>query len=135
MAEDVQSLKVIGEGTVLELDTDKVPLVRSGTGTEFNGEGGSVIGQTLELGVVFCDLGHVEERDDGLVGGLDEQDLEGVAVERDALQSSEDGMHGGAASDYDKMNQKTPKRAGLPDAYRYRFRPYGSQRRSCPRAS
>ena len=24
------------------------------------------------------DLGHVEERDDGLVGGLDEQDLEGV---------------------------------------------------------
>ena len=96
MAECRQSLKVVGVGTVPELDTDEVPLVRSGTGTDFNGDGGSVIGQTLELRMGLHDVGHVEERDDWLVGSLDEQDLEGVPVEGDALQSSEDGVHGGA---------------------------------------
>jgi len=135
VTKDAQSLKVIGEGTVLELDADEVPLVRSGTSTDFNSDGGSVIGQTLEPGVVLRDLGHVEERDDGLVGGLDEQDLEGVPVEGDALQSSEDGVHGGASSDYEEMNQKTLETAGLPDTYRYQFRSCRSRRRSCPRAS
>lgn len=71
MIEDVQSLE-LGVGTVLELDADEVPLVRSGTGTDFDGEGGSVIRQTLELGVVLHDLSHVEERDHGLVRSLDE---------------------------------------------------------------
>jgi len=135
VTEHVQSLKVIGVGTVPELDADKVPVVRSGAGTDFNGDGGSVIGQTLELGVVLRDLGHVEERDDGLVGGLDEQDLEGVTVEGDALQGSKDGVHGGATGDCRQMNQKTIKTVRLTDTYHCQLRSYRSQRRSCPRAS
>ena len=39
MTEYVQGLKVIGGGTVPELDTDKVPLVWSGTGTDLDGDG------------------------------------------------------------------------------------------------
>jgi len=105
VTEDVESLKVIGVGTVPELDADKVPVVRSGAGTDLNGDGRGVIGQTLKLGVVFRDFGHVEERDDGLVGGFDEQDLEGVPVEGNALQSGEDGVHGGATGNYEKMDQ------------------------------
>ena len=104
VTEDVEGLKVVGVGTVPELDADKVPIVRSGAGADLDGEGRGVIGQTLELGVVFRDLSHVEERDDGLVGGLNEQDLEGVSVEGDALQSREDGVHGGATSNYEEMD-------------------------------
>ena len=101
VTEDAQSLKVFGVSTVLEFNTDKVPLVRCGSGADLDGEGRSVIGQTLKLGVMLGDLSHVEERDDRLVRGLDEQDLEGVRIEGDALQSGEDGVHGGATSDYE----------------------------------
>lgn len=107
MTKHGQSLKVIGLGTVLELDADEVPIVRSGTGADFDGDGGSVLGQTVEVGVVLGDLGHVEERDHGLVGGLDEQELEGITVEGNTLQSGEDGVHGGATGDYNDMGQKT----------------------------
>lgn len=42
---------------------------------------------------------HVEQRDERLVGGLDEHELERVAVESDALQSIEDrGEHGTASN-------------------------------------
>ena len=58
---------------------------------------------------MLCDFGHVEERDHGLVGGLDEQDLEGVLIEGNALQSGEDGVHCGATSDYEGKNKKTVK--------------------------
>lgn len=135
MTEHVQSLKGIGLSTVPELDADEVPVVRSGTSTDFNGDGRSVIGQTLEVGIGLHDLGHVEERDDGLVGGLDEHDIEGVGVEGNALQSGEDGVHGGATSDCERMNQKTVKTASPSGTYRYRFHSYRSRRRSCSRAS
>ena len=135
MTENVEGLEVIGGSTVPELDADKVPVLRSRAGADFNGEGRGVIGQSLDLGVVLRDLGHVEERDDGLVGGLDEQDLEGVPIEGNALQSGEDGVHGGATSDYEEMDQPTVRIASLPRTYRYRFRSCRSQRRPCPRAS
>jgi len=61
VTEHVQSLKVIGLSTVSELDADEVPVFRGGTSTDFNGDGRSVIRQTLELRVGFRDLGHVEE--------------------------------------------------------------------------
>ena len=48
--------------------------------------------------MVFRGLGHAEERDDGLIAGIDERGLEGVPVEGDALQSG-DGVYGGATSD------------------------------------
>ena len=56
-----QSLEVIGIGTVPELDPDEVPVVRSRTGTEFDGDGRSVIRHTLEFRMGLHDIGHVEE--------------------------------------------------------------------------
>ena len=105
MAEDAQGLEVIGLSTILELDADEVPVFRRGTGTDFNGKGRSVIGQTLKLGEVLHNLGHVEERDEGLVGSLNEQELKGVPVEGNALQSSENRVHGGAAGHCEGLNQ------------------------------
>ena len=54
---------------------------------------------SLELRVALDHLGLMEERDERLVCGLDEHELERVAVERDALQGAEDGVEGGAARD------------------------------------
>jgi hypothetical protein len=48
--------------------------------------------------VVLNDLEHVEERDEGLVGGLDQQELEGVTVESDALKRVDDRVHNGTTS-------------------------------------
>ena len=110
MTEHVQSLEAIGLGTIPELDTDKVPVFRSRAGTDFKGNSRSVIGQTVEVGIVFRDLGHVEERDHGLVGGLDEQELKGVTVEGNTLQSGEDGVHGGTSSDCEEIDQKQSRR-------------------------
>ena len=100
VTEHAQSLEVVTVSPVLELDADEVPLIWGRTLTDFDSKGGGVIGQTLKFWVVFCDLSHMEERNNGLVGSLNEQDLEGVPIEGDALQSSEDGVHGGASSDY-----------------------------------
>jgi len=44
VTKDVEGLEVIGVGTVPELDADKVPVIRSGAGTDFDGEGRGVIG-------------------------------------------------------------------------------------------
>lgn len=88
MAEDAQGLEVIGVGAVPEFDADEISLVWGRTSADFDGEGRRVVGQTLQLGVMLDDLGHVEERNDGLVGGLNKEDLEGVSVEGDAFQSS-----------------------------------------------
>lgn len=37
-------------------------------------------------GLLLDELEHVEEGDEGVVGGLDQQELEGVAVESDAFE-------------------------------------------------
>ena len=105
MTEHAQSLEVVGLSTIPELDAHEVPLVWGGTGADFNSEGGSVIRQTLEMGIVLRDLGHVEERDDGLVSSLDEQDLKGVSIKGNALQSGEDGVHGGATRDWEDESE------------------------------
>ena len=61
VTEHVQSLKVIGLSTVPELDADEVPVFRGGAGTDFNGESRSIVGHTLEFGMLLHDIGHVEE--------------------------------------------------------------------------
>ena len=48
-----KGLKVIVVGNVPGLDVNGIPVLRSGSSTYFNGEGQSVIGQTLEMGVTF----------------------------------------------------------------------------------
>lgn len=53
----------------------------------------------FEFGVVLGDAGLVEERDERLVGGLNQQELQGVAVESDALQRSKDSVQKGTTSD------------------------------------
>jgi hypothetical protein len=98
----IRSPKVVGGGSVLELGIGEVPLVRGRTSVGFNGGGGSVIGQTLELGVVFCDLGHVEERD----GGWSRWARPGGGPHQGgAFQSGEDGVQGGAIGDYEGINK------------------------------
>jgi hypothetical protein len=54
---------------------------------------------TLELGVLVDDAGHMEERNEWLVGGLDQQELEGVTVEGDAFEGGDDTVHHCATSD------------------------------------
>ena len=56
-----QSLEVVGMGTIPELDSDKVPVVRSRTGAGFGDDGGSVIGHTLEFWMRLHDIRHAEE--------------------------------------------------------------------------
>ena len=48
--------------------------------------------------MVLGDTGLREERDEGLVGGLDEHELEGVAVEGDALEGAQDRVKDSATS-------------------------------------
>jgi hypothetical protein len=53
-----------------------------------------------ELGVFRDHLGLVEEGDERLVGGLDEEELQRVAIERDALQRLQDAVEDGASGNY-----------------------------------
>lgn len=46
----------------------------------------------------------VEERDEGLEGGLDEHELEGVIVEGNTLESLKDRAQSGTASNYKKVS-------------------------------
>ena len=52
-----------------------------------------------ELGVVVDDAGHMEKRNEWLVGGLDQQELEGVTIEGDAFEGGDDTVHDCATSD------------------------------------
>jgi hypothetical protein len=58
-----------------------------------------VLTDTLELGVLIGNLSHVEERDEGLVGNLLEEQLKWVAVVSDARERVEDRAEKGPASD------------------------------------
>jgi len=53
---------------------------------------------TLELGVLVDDAGHMEERNEWLVGGLDQQELEGITVEGDAFEGGDNAVHDCATS-------------------------------------
>ena len=48
------------------------------------------------------DLGLVEEGDEGLVGALDEHELQRVAIESNALEGTDDGAESGTAGNYEK---------------------------------
>jgi hypothetical protein len=98
VAEDVNILEV-GVGSVLELDAEEVAEVGGITTAELNDDGRRVVGDSLEFGVLVSDASHVEERDEWLVGGLDQEELERVAVEGDALERGDDGVHHSPASD------------------------------------
>ena len=60
-------------------------------------------GKPLRWGRLFGDLSHAEERDDGLIDGLNGQDLEGGPRRRDTLQSG-DTVYGGIASGYNETD-------------------------------
>ena len=48
-----KGLGVIVVGNVPGLDVNGTPVLRSGSSTYFNGEGRSIIGKTLEVGMIF----------------------------------------------------------------------------------
>ena len=48
-------------------------------------------------------LGLMEEGDERLVGGLDEHELKGIAVEGNTLQSRDDGAKSGTAGNCERM--------------------------------
>lgn len=60
--------------------------------------------------VLLDHLEHVEERNEGLVGGLDEKELEGVTVECDALEGAEDRVKDGATSHYSSQHCQSHSR-------------------------
>ena len=51
------------------------------------------------VGMFASDTSLLEEGNERLVGGLDQHELEGVAIESNALQRFEDGVEKSAASD------------------------------------
>jgi hypothetical protein len=56
--------------------------------------------QTLEARVVFADLSHVDERNEGLVSRLNQKEFERVVIERDALERSQHRMQSRSSSHY-----------------------------------
>jgi len=85
VSEHVDGLEVVVLGAVLELDADKVSDVRRRAADELDDQSRSVFGQSGHVGVVAGDLGHPEQRDEGLIGGSDQKELERVMIEGDAL--------------------------------------------------
>ena len=49
------------------------------------------------------DLSLVEEGDEGLVGALNEHELQRVAIESNALEGANDGAESGTAGNYEKI--------------------------------
>lgn len=89
VSENVVGLEVVA-GAILELDPQEVPVLGCRSTTELKSEGGSEVGEASEFGVVLGYLEHVEERNERVVAGLNEEELEGVTVECDALERVED---------------------------------------------
>jgi len=98
VAEDMDLFEGLG-GSVLELNAEEVTEIGGRATAELNDEGGSKVGDGLQLGVLLDDTGLVEEGDEWLIGGLGQEELEGIAVEGDALQSGDDRVHEGATRD------------------------------------
>lgn len=119
MTKDVDSMEVV-IGPVLELEAQKVAVVRKRAAAQLNDEGRGKVsckhtGQCLEYkrivvtrtnafegGVTLDHLGLREERNERLVGGRLDEELQGVAIVSDPLQRANDRLHNCASSDYDK---------------------------------
>lgn len=97
VVEDVDGLEG-AVGTVAEPEPQELTSIRRGSAAKLDSESRAEVGNGGELGVLLDNTGLVEEGDEGLVGGLDEHELEGVIVEGNALESLEDGAQSGSAS-------------------------------------
>lgn len=113
MAESVVGLKALS--AVLELDPDEVTVFGGRSATELKGESRSVIGcrimsieamlkskiiltDTSQLRVLLDHLKHVEQGDERVVGGLDEEELKRVTVECNTLERVQDRVEDCATS-------------------------------------
>jgi len=85
VAERVVGLEIV-VGAVLEFDPQEVTVLRRGSAAELKGEGRNEVGDTSKFWVRLVHLEHVEEGNEGVVGGLDQQELERVTVESDAFE-------------------------------------------------
>jgi hypothetical protein len=118
-SKDVESPEVI-IGSVLELEAQKVAIVGKRPATELDDKGrgkfgckcrGSVVQNTnafiatrtnaIDGGVTVNHLGLLEKRDEWLVGGRLDEELQRVAIVSDSFQSVDDRLDNCAASDYD----------------------------------
>ena len=114
VTESVESLEVV-VGAVLELDPQEGTILGGRSTTEFEGKGRSEVGcklvttrvlasddsiltDTGKFGVVLHNLQHMEKRDERLVAGFDQKELEGVTVECDALEGVKDQVKDSATS-------------------------------------
>jgi len=97
VTEDVDVLEAV-RGTVLEFDAEEVAEIGGRSTAQLNSNGRCVVGEAAEFRVVLGDAGLVEERNEWLVASFDQQELQGVAVESDALKRCEDGVHESATS-------------------------------------
>jgi len=85
VAESVVGLEVV-VGAVLELDPQEVTVLRRGSAADLKSDGRSVVGDASKSGVLLDELEQVEEGNEGVVGGLDQQELQRVTVESDAIE-------------------------------------------------
>lgn len=65
-----------------------------------DGTNGDTLTDGLELRMQLDHIGLVEERDERLIGGLDDHELERVAVECDALERLQDRAERCSAGDF-----------------------------------
>ena len=145
VVEDVDGLEG-AVGTVAEPEPQELTSIRRGSAAKLDSESRAEVGYREvrelvsyrstgqehrvlltnggELGVLLDNTGLVEEGDEGLVGGLDEHELEGVIVEGNALESLEDGAQSGSASNCIEKNESgTSSKTGfLEEAYCCRCR-------------
>jgi len=98
VAKDMDILEV-GVGAVPELNAEEVADVRRRAAAELDGDGRGKIGNASEFGVLLGDSSLVEEGNEWLVGGLNQHELERVAIERNALERSKDRVKNCASSD------------------------------------
>lgn len=102
-------------GAVLKLDPDEVAIFGGRSATELESKSRGVVGcmstsmdavrsskiirtDTSKFGVLLGHLEHVEQGNERLVGGLDEEELESVTVECNAREGAQDRVEDCAAS-------------------------------------
>lgn len=113
VTENVNILEI--GGSILKLDAQEVADIRRGPTAKFNRKGGSIVsywehisGRIYECGtrhtdagkfrVLLSDSGLAEERNEWLVGGLDQHELERVTIKGNALQRRKDSVQKRATS-------------------------------------
>lgn len=90
VAEDVHSLSRVR--AVRELETEEVACVGGRTADELNHQAGGRVRDSLQFRISVDDIGRMEEGNEGVVGRLDEEQLQRVSVKGNAFEGSKDSV-------------------------------------------